>query len=1034
MEDKPTVGQVQTAQNAVRSAQALGKGGQLLKPIPQGQVAVVNPVGQVVLIDEAQAQEAYKQGYRSAATEEVRQQQVHELYGDTASQLATGALGALDTATFGFGPGLLYKGAQIIGGQPAADAARTNMQLMQGENPGSYMLGQGVGVFVPALATGGESLLGEGLAVGAEKAVAGQIGKGALSTAAKWATQGAFDAAVYGVGNSTSEAMLGDEKLTAEKLAASAAKNALWGAAIGGGMGLVGGTVSKLGGMFGKMPSLESMGADLMQAGLGADARTLRMWEAAGIDKMRVYNFMMEHPELNAWASRGSKLEELPAILDPIRSQYAQDIEKAIGGIDAAAETAGYEADAVGTFKYAHEKIVKPLEESPWHFDIARRTNKFIESYGEKLGVYRRNEMGEIITDEITGLPKIFESKKLSYKELHTFRKKLDDIVFREGKALSTDAVVNELQDLRRIMEDEFRRQLTGGIPNLGRSEVEVNQARKSWNAYTKTPEYEKIVETKPKAVAPQWRDFADRWIQDVKDGESFSLSEAKKLLEDLGLPKKNIDELVMSIDRVIRDDKQFNKDLLEKVLKDADKHPTKLPSVPLAVAEDASGKPMFKSRHVEVDHSGHLKGGYWVFDPATYEMHSVASLADVKAGKIIAHEDDINAGLTAFSGKAKKTPTVTNPFENTSKFTSDIQAMVGKTESGLEASIDKTSLAKQQAAQKAFKESGQAYIDATEKYKLAAQIQQGVERNLPRLEARQPMGLLNTMYGLGGMLAFGPKGLAVGIGAKLLRERGPQFFAAALYKANHLAALKGATNAVTDAVAKGAKAALKSTPRAAIALSGSREKQAKKAMARVAELASKPEEVQELIKDHIDGTVAQNVQREYINTVIRNIQYMNATMPKGSLIVPALPGTARTQPNKTAVNSWLRQFDVFNDPVASIFAALRKGQLTRDHVEAADAMYPLLMNEIRTQVVGAFAEAAHNGKTPSYGQRLQMGLLLRAEMDASLDPEFIKTQQNISQIPPDEGEPYEQAQGGRVQPRNKQRASIGSGEEELNE
>lgn len=756
--DQPAVGDVIAAHDKIRETQVLNRAPPIA-PIPDGKVPVVGPGGQAGTIDQAELSKARELGYRVATPEEIRLQQVKEKYGDTGGALAAAALGGLDTATFGFGKGLIFKGAQILGGAPQAEELMSGWDNYEAANKGAYKLGQAGGVILPAILSGGESLLGEGASLAAERAVAGAVGEGILSTTAKVATQGAAEGAVMGAGDAFTQDMLGtDHADLVEKMVAGAAKGGLYGGLIGGGLGLIGGTASKA---IHNLPSSSEMAAGLAADSLQMNVREQRILEKIGLDKHRLGMFMLREPEIREAMAAGKTIDEIAIAFDKVKARYGDDIATALDAIEEQAKTQGgmfgAKPDVGQILQEVRDNVISPLEKSPFHAHIADRVEKMVDSFGERAGVYmRESPTGRFIRDELTSKPKIFGPGNISFKQLHEFRQNLDDLVFRESKALSTDKVVQELQDMRGIMEKHFRAQA-----------------------------------------------------------------------EQLG-------------------------------------------------------------------------------------------------------------------------------------------------------------------------SAGQQYIKAADAYKHAARGSEIAEASAMRQSARPSFGFRDTLHGLAGTLAWGPKGILLAAGSKVLRERGPQFAAVVLDNASKLSAMRGSADIINGRIATAAKMMVRSAPRMGVAMEQSREKKALKLIDHVKTISATPMHIQELVKDHIDGRLAPDVQRKYIDKYIRDMQFLAMSAPKGAQLVPALAGTKATKPNKAAITSWMRMVDVHVDPLATIEAAVKKNQLTRDHVEALDVFYPRIANELRMMVMTELAKAAQGGKMPSYSRRIQLGLLTKAPTDASLDPKFISSQQVI--------------------------------------
>ncbi len=198
----------------------------------------------------SQAESAVKAGGsvmspQSAASAEQAQRDlsyVDQNWG-TAGQLGLGALSGL---TLGLGPGLAARAGLLDPGH--IQAAQVSPW---------YTAGDIGGMLLPAVASGGESLVGRGLAITpaglmtaagglSERLAAGIIGEtpgllGRLASApVRLAAQGATEGALINVGHTIGDNLVQNKPLTAEAILASGADGALFGGLVGGSLGAFG--------------------------------------------------------------------------------------------------------------------------------------------------------------------------------------------------------------------------------------------------------------------------------------------------------------------------------------------------------------------------------------------------------------------------------------------------------------------------------------------------------------------------------------------------------------------------------------------------------------------------------------------------------------------------------------------------------------------------------------------------------------------------------------------------------------------------
>lgn len=244
---------------------------------PKGaKINVTGPDGAVYSVDETDAEEAFRSGYRPATPDEIQYDLDRQRYDTVAGAIAAAGEGAARGATVGLSDPLAIGTARFLGGDEAAESVRQHLEGVRRFNPTAATLGEIGGAAAPLLASGGATgaVQGAGLAargaraagtvartVGApvrgvealgalaERGVARAIGTEAASAGARvaqagarWAARGAVEGAAWEAGMAVSEAALGDTELTGEKLLAAMGEGALVGGTFGGAMGVAGRT------------------------------------------------------------------------------------------------------------------------------------------------------------------------------------------------------------------------------------------------------------------------------------------------------------------------------------------------------------------------------------------------------------------------------------------------------------------------------------------------------------------------------------------------------------------------------------------------------------------------------------------------------------------------------------------------------------------------------------------------------------------------------------------------------------------------
>ncbi len=275
LDGKPVqVTDTQAATQAVLAGQAAPKRGT--------KVGVVDPAtGKVGEVDSADLHAVLQgdpsrgiQGATLASDAEYRKAQLDAKWGEneTANKWRNGAaalgLGVARGATLGLSDAVITEGAKAL--LPGADARKVKEFVRDVKETHGWVSagGEALGVVGATIATGGEAGLAkvgagaEGLGARAlaryapagladaaggfvERAVAGgvesSLGRGlgarVLARGAGGVTRGATEGALWGLGRSISEASLGDEKMTAEKVLANVKHDVFLFGALGGGIG-----------------------------------------------------------------------------------------------------------------------------------------------------------------------------------------------------------------------------------------------------------------------------------------------------------------------------------------------------------------------------------------------------------------------------------------------------------------------------------------------------------------------------------------------------------------------------------------------------------------------------------------------------------------------------------------------------------------------------------------------------------------------------------------------------------------------------
>lgn len=207
---------------------------------PAGQGVLLNPTGELVFVPAEDVQENIaRYGYKMPKPDELRKLGRDFKYGSDTMQLQAGLAGAARGGTFGVSDYLAIK---------TGLTSPEHLSALKEYFPGTSLIGELGG----AVATAPFSFTPAGLAVrgarAAEAAAVGQaasllpksamanaIARTAVETGGK-ALGGAIEGLAFGLGQTVSEAALGDPDLTAENVIAHLGQSAVLGGALGAGL------------------------------------------------------------------------------------------------------------------------------------------------------------------------------------------------------------------------------------------------------------------------------------------------------------------------------------------------------------------------------------------------------------------------------------------------------------------------------------------------------------------------------------------------------------------------------------------------------------------------------------------------------------------------------------------------------------------------------------------------------------------------------------------------------------------------------
>lgn len=468
------------------------------------QVPVRAPDGALGTVPQSQADAAVHQGYQPVDVADYQREQLEQQYGGLGGVVKAGAEGLGRGLTFG----LSDLAGRELGGEEYRKAAAARRELF----PGTETAGEIAGVVAPTLLSGGSGLVGKALgtagalprgaaALGglAERGVGSLVGRGAESLAARALQSGAslgarglVEGALYGAGQGITEAALGDEDLTAEKLFASMGEHAkggaIMGAVTGGALGVLG-EVGKAAGQralklfdesslsdyfksFADERTIKALGAsqrDIARMGKSAEGIEARMSDIA--ETVRGYRFEDGEKLFKA----GDTIEDLAQKTSRAVEEQGKrlaEIREKLGAITAERPELG--PDVGGLLQKVDDEVLAPLRES----NVASIQDRAGKVERELAGLRARIAPPELppeLEQLRSASPEAFEKLKVSnpslaeklapkpvtLEELTQTRRDLDKIIYPKAKGASglpplPPEHMAELQQVRALVEDEI--------------------------------------------------------------------------------------------------------------------------------------------------------------------------------------------------------------------------------------------------------------------------------------------------------------------------------------------------------------------------------------------------------------------------------------------------------------------------------------------------------------------------------------------------------------------------------------------------
>lgn len=297
---------------------------------------------------------------------------------------------------------------------------------------------RGVGVGPRAIGAAGdlaEGLAGRLVGTGAES-MAGR----AAQAAARIGARGAVEGGLFNVGQQLSEDSLGNHETTAEKLVAAFGHGALFGAAAGGITGALGSAASDgVGALFRKLS--QGRGPGLMNAA-GENA-----WRA--LDPLKKYSMKAERTAGGIAEVGKTLIAEGVIPADEALGRSALKAEDLLPRVSAAKERIGAQ---IGDILSQSTATVGAKELfSPIHEIVAKVQGKAgFEGVTASLEAYRRSLAEKLGFLTENGVAKT--DLRVRVQDLVEQRRALDELVYKESKALDPNLRVGLLREVRGVM------------------------------------------------------------------------------------------------------------------------------------------------------------------------------------------------------------------------------------------------------------------------------------------------------------------------------------------------------------------------------------------------------------------------------------------------------------------------------------------------------------------------------------------------------------------------------------------------------
>lgn len=174
-----------------------------------------------------------------------------------------------------------------------------------------------------------------------------------------------------------------------------------------------------------------------------------------------------------------------------------------------------------------------------------------------------------------------------------------------------------------------------------------------------------------------------------------------------------------------------------------------------------------------------------------------------------------------------------------------------------------------------------------------------------------------------------------------------------------------------------------------------------KKSAEQLASLAADPGGTAEKLANGIQhlAPAAPDLAQSIVDTQMRSIAFLDEKAPKNPAAAHTLnPFIQAWQPSDTEMAKFERYAAAAKDPM-SVLDELEHGSVTPEAVEALQAVYPALYDDVRTQLATKVSEIE---KTVPYRNRVELSILFGIDLDSTMESGFVNAVQNGYSQPAD--------------------------------